>query len=107
MTAPLSLIALGMGLVQYGIRAGWRISLAITLIKLLLQPLVIWLLARLLKLPLMETQVIVLLGSVALGINVYIIARQFGALEGPIASSLVLSTLLSAFTTPLVMALIA
>lgn len=107
MSAPLSLIALGMGLVQYGIRAGWKISLAMTLVKLLIQPLVVWLLARLLKLPAMETQAIVLLGSVALGINVYIVARQFQALEGPVASSLVLSTLLSALTTPLAMALIA
>lgn len=107
MTAPLSLIALGMSLVHYGIRTGWRISLAITFIKLLVQPFAVWLLARLLNLPAMETQVVVLLGSVALGINVYIIARQFRSLEGPTASSLVLSTVLSAVTTPLVMTLIA
>ena len=83
-----------------------RISLAITFIKLLVQPFAVWLLARLLNLPAMETQVVVLLGSVALGINVYIIARQFRSLEGPTASSLVLSTVLSAVTTPLVMTLI-
>ena len=106
MTAPLSLIALGMSLVHYGIRTGWRISLAITFIKLLVQPFAVWLLAQLLNLPAMETQVVVLLGSVALGINVYIIARQFRSLEGPTASSLVLSTVLSAVTTPLVMTLI-
>jgi hypothetical protein len=33
-------------------------------------------------------------------------ARQFGALEGPVASSLVLSTLLAAATTPLILALV-
>ncbi len=100
---PLSLIALGMGLVQYGMRGGWRISTAITFVKLLVQPLVVWALARLLDLPATETRVVVLLASIALGVNVYIVAKQFEALEGPVASSLVLSTVLAALTTPLVL----
>ena len=37
---PLSLIVLGMGLAEYGIRSGWREATAITAIKLLVQPLV-------------------------------------------------------------------
>lgn len=102
---PLSLIALGMGLVQYGIRGGWRISTAITVMKLIVQPFVVWILARLLKLPVMETRVVVLLGSIALGVNVYLVAKQFKALEGAVASSLVLSTVMAAVTTPLVLTL--
>lgn len=43
---PLSLVALGMGLAEYRIRDGWRISAAICVIKLLVQPLIVWLLAR-------------------------------------------------------------
>lgn len=107
MAAPLSLIALGMGLAQYGVRGGWQISLSIVSIKLLILPIVIWLLARMLKLPTIETQAIVLLGSVALGANTYIVAKQFQSLEGPIASSLMLSTVLAAVTTPLVLTLTA
>lgn len=103
--APLALVALGMGLAQYGIRDGWQASLAITAIKLLLQPLVVWALARVLELPEMETQVVVLLASIAVGANVYLMSRQFKVLEGPVAGSLVLSTVLAALTTPLVMAL--
>ncbi len=103
--APLALVALGMGLAQYGIRDGWQASLAITAIKLLLQPLVVWTLARVLELPEMETQVVVLLASIAVGANVYLMSRQFKVLEGPVAGSLVLSTVLAALTTPLVMAL--
>lgn len=103
--APLALVALGMGLAQYGIRDGWQVSLAITAIKLLLQPLVVWVLASLLELPAMETQVVVLLASIAVGANVYLMSRQFKVLEGPVAGSLVLSTVLAALTTPLVMAL--
>lgn len=104
--APLALIALGMGLAEYGVREGWRISAAISAVKLLVQPLVVWALARLLGLPAMETQAVVLLASIAVGANVYLMSRQFKTLEGPVASSLVLSTGLAALTTPLVLTLL-
>ena len=55
----------------------------------------------------METQVVVLLSSIATGANVYLMSRQFNTLEGPVASSLVLSTGLAALTTPLVLTLAA
>ncbi|MBL8259303.1 MAG: AEC family transporter [Candidatus Competibacteraceae bacterium] len=103
---PLALMALGMGLAEYGVREGWRISLAISGIKLLVQPLVVWLLARGLGLPSMETQVAVLLASIAVGANVYLMSRQFRALEGPVAGSLLLSTGLAALTTPLALTLL-
>lgn len=103
--APLALVALGMGLAAYRIREGLRISLAITAIKLLLQPLVVWALAILIGLPPMETQVVVLLASIGVGANVYLMSRQFNVLEGPVAASLVISTALAAMTTPLILAL--
>ena len=103
--APMALVALGMGLAEYGVRDGWRISVAITLMKLIVQPLVVWLLARLIGLPPMETRVVVLLASLAVGVNVYLMSRQFNTLEAPVASSLVLSTALAALTTPLALAL--
>jgi malonate transporter len=101
---PLSLIALGMGLAQYGAREGWRESLAICVLKLGVQPLVVLLLARLLRLPAIETQAIVMLASLPVGANVYLMSRQFDSLSGPVASSLVLSTALAAITTPLLLA---
>jgi predicted permease len=103
--APMALLALGMGLAEYGVRDGWQISLAITALKLLLQPLIVWAMARLLGLPPMETEVVVLLASIAVGANVYLMSRQFKVLEGPVAGSLVISTALAALTTPLVLAL--
>ncbi|MGB2682599.1 MAG: AEC family transporter [Candidatus Competibacter sp.] len=103
---PLALVALGMGLAEYGVRDGWRISLAISAMKLLVQPLVVWLLARGLGLPAMETRVVVLLASIAVGANVYLMSRQFQTLEGPVASSLLLSTGLAAITTPLALTLL-
>lgn len=104
--APLALVALGMGLAEYGIRVGLHISLAIAGIKVLLQPLMVWLLARLLALPPMETQVVVLLASIGVGANVYLMSRQFKVLEGAVAGSLVLSTCFAAVSTPLILTLV-
>jgi predicted permease len=104
---PLSLIALGMGLAQYGIREGWRVSVTITALKLAVQPALVWLLAWMLALPPLETQAVVMLASLPVGANVYLMSRQFDTLGGPVAASLVLSTALAAVTMPLVLALVA
>jgi len=103
---PLSLIALGMGLAEFGVREAWRESAAICVLKLAVQPVAVYALARLLELPPLETQAIVLLAAMPVGANVYLMAREFGALPGAIAASLVLSTALAAFTTPVVVMLI-
>lgn len=102
---PLSLIALGMGLAEYGLREGFRESAAISAVKLVAQPLVVWVLARLMALPALETQAIVLLASLPVGANVYLMARAFGVLGGPVAASLLVSTVLAALTTPAVLVL--
>jgi predicted permease len=100
---PMSLIVLGMGLAEYGIREGWRESLGVGAFKLAVLPLAVWLIARALALPLVETQAVVMLAAMPVGANVYLMARQFGALEGPVAASLVLTTLVSALTMPLLL----
>lgn len=104
--APMALIALGMGLAEFDVRLGWRQSVVICALKLIVQPLTVWWLARLLGLPPMETKVVVLLGSIAVGANVYLMSRQFKVMEGPVAASLVLSTALASITTPLVLTLL-
>ncbi len=104
--APAALLVLGMGLVEYGVGKGWQQSLAICCIKLCVQPLVVWGLAAALHLPAMETTVVVLLASMSVGANVYLMAVQFGALQAAVAGSLVLSTVLAALTTPILLALL-
>ena len=84
--APLSLVVLGMGLAEYRISEGWRLSSGICFLKLIVQPLIIWLLAWM-----------------AVGVNVYLMSRQFNVLTGPAATSLVMSTVLAAVTTPLIL----
>jgi predicted permease len=88
------------------VAGGWRESLAIAALKLAALPLVVFVLARLLELPGTETRAVVLLASLPVGANVYLMSREFGALTGPVATSLVFSTALAAMTTPLVLVLI-
>jgi malonate transporter and related proteins len=73
---PLSLIALGMGLAEFGVREAWRESAAICVLKLAVQPIVVFALARWVGLPLLETQAIVLLSAMPVGANVYLMARD-------------------------------
>jgi predicted permease len=102
---PLSLIALGMSLWEYGVREGWRVSLAITAGKLVLLPLVVYALARVLGLPALETQAVTVLAAMPVGANVYLMAKAFNTLGGPASSAIVLSTAVAALTAPVAIAL--
>jgi predicted permease len=103
---PMSLVVLGMGLAQYGLRAGWEVAAGITVMKLVGQPLVVWVIAWAIGLPPLETQAVVLLAALPVGVNVYLMAREFKAIEGPVATSMLLSTLLAAVTVPLALSLL-
>jgi predicted permease len=103
---PLSLVALGMSLGEFGFAHGLRESVAMTLVKLLVQPALVYGLAVALGLPSLETAAITLLAAMPVGANVYLMAKSFGALEAPAASSIVLSTTLAAVSAPLVIALV-
>jgi malonate transporter len=106
LAAPAALLTLGMGLVHYNVRARWRESVAMCALKLVVQPFVVWLLAGLIGLPALETSVVVLLASMSVGVNVYLMAAQFDTLQSTVASSLVLSTVLAAVTTPIWLSLL-
>lgn len=105
LAGPLALLVLGMGTSEYGFSSGWRESAAICVLKLVLQPLVVWVLALALGLPPLERQAVVLLASLSVGANVYLMSNEFQTLQQPVASSLVFSTLCAAVTTPLLLAL--
>lgn len=100
---PLALVALGMSLARYRIREGLAVGGALSLIKLIVHPLVVWALAWLLGLPPLESKVVVLLASMGVGINVYLMSQQFNALTGPAATGMLLTTLFSAISTPILM----
>lgn len=106
MVAPLSLLTLGMGLAKYRLGSNLKISLNITFFKLIAHPFIIWLAAVLLGLPAFETKAIVILGSIATGMNVYLMALKFQVIEDATASSIILTTVLSAITTPIIIVLL-
>jgi malonate transporter and related proteins len=101
--APAAMITLGMGLAAFPLSQEWVSGLTVCALKLIVQPLIVWLLAIALGLPVLELQAVVLVASMAVGVNVYLMAVQFRALEHTIASSIVLSNVLAAFTTPLLL----
>ncbi|MDE1184996.1 MAG: AEC family transporter [Pantoea sp.] len=103
--APLSLVTLGMSLAHYRVRDGLKESYSICLLKLILQPMCIWAIAWLTDLPALESKVVVLLGSMAVGVNVYLMSQKFQVLTGPAAASMLFSTLFAAVTTPVWMML--
>ena len=103
---PMSLVVLGMGLAEYGIRGSWRQSTVIAVLKLAVMPLVVYGFARALALPTREMQTVVVMASLPIGANVYLMAKEFKTMEGLVASSLVLTTALAAVTTPLLLALL-
>ncbi|WP_058909894.1 AEC family transporter [Entomohabitans teleogrylli] len=102
-SAPLSLVTLGMSLSRYKIKQGLRESYTICALKLLLLPLVIWGIALLVNLPVQESLVVVLLGSMAVGVNVYLMAQKFNVMQGETATAMLITTVLSTVTTPLLM----
>jgi malonate transporter and related proteins len=101
---PLSLIALGMGLAEFGLREGFAKSVAISAVKLAVHPAIVLAAAWALRLPPLETQAVALLAALPVGANVYLMSRQFQTLGGPVAGSLVLSTAVAAVTAPVALA---
>ena len=101
---PVALVALGLELAGFAIRRAWTQTLALCSVKLVVQPLVVWALALAIGLPRLELEAVVLVASMAVGINVYLMSLRFQVLQGEVASSIVLSNALAVLTTPLVLA---
>jgi predicted permease len=102
---PLALVSVGFGLAVHRIREGIGEAVAMTALKLVALPAIAWLIARAVGLGAVETQVVVLLTSVATGVNAYLMAREFRSLQGPVGTGLILSNLVSAVTVPVVLLL--
>jgi malonate transporter and related proteins len=101
---PAALVTLGMALAAFPLKQEWAPSLTICALKLLIQPLLVWSLAIALRLPALELRAAVLVASMAVGVNVYLMSLQYRAIQRTIVSSIVLSNLFAVFTTPLLLA---
>lgn len=102
---PLALVTVGFSLAAYRLRERLGEAVAMSALKLIGLPLLVWLIAWLVGLPPLETQVVVILSSIAVGVNAYLMAREFKALEGPVGTALLMSTVASAITVPLALLL--
>ena len=104
--SPVALFAVGVGLTQYKLRSHFETTGLITVLKLGVQPVVVFLLGHLMGLTGPELQAVCLLGCLPVGVNVYIMAQEFNVLQGPTANSLLLTTILAAVTLPAVLSLL-
>ncbi len=106
-TTPMALLVVGMGLAQHSFTAALPKGCAISVMKLLVQPLLVYALCRLIGLGQMETQATTLLSSLPVAINLYIMSVEFEAEEAMASNAIFVSTLISAVTVPLTMTLLA
>jgi predicted permease len=95
---PVALFALGGLLTRYRLSRSLGEAGVISLLSLIIQPALTWLLAWQLQLPDATTRSIVLMSAAAPGLNAYLFAAMYNRGQDSAASSVLLSTLLSVFT---------
>ncbi|CAM4111208.1 AEC family transporter [Pseudoalteromonas byunsanensis] len=94
-----ALFALGASLNNYSIRGAWRKALLVSIIKLIILPLLVYITAKWgMALPHKQVVVLTLMSASPLGVNAYLVARQLQHQQAELASSVVLSTVLSVLT---------
>ena len=95
-----ALIALGAGLVRYRVLHDLPSAFGITVLKLGLHPLAVWLLAfHVFTMPPAYAGVATLFAAMPVGINAYLLAARYKTETGVVAAAVMLSTLFAIFTT--------
>ncbi|MDF2812999.1 MAG: transporter [Microvirga sp.] len=104
---PCALISMGIALQRYGIAMGWKLPLLISILKLIIHPLIVLLLARyVFEMPPVWAGVAVLFASCPSGINAYLFAERYGEGVALASSSVCLSTMLALGSTLLWLAVL-
>lgn len=99
-TIPLSLIALGLSLKTYGVRADVPVALMITFLRLIVHPAIAYVIAHhVFALPPAWTGTVVLFAAMPAGINAYLFAARYGQGVGIASTTVALSTLLAVFSS--------
>lgn len=94
-----ALISLGMALSRYKIRVDINCALMITVGKLIIHPLAVWVLAfYVFRLPSVYAGIAVLFSTLPVGVNAYLLSFYHKTAEGTISSSVLISTVLSLFS---------
>lgn len=101
-SVPCALFAMGLALRRYGVLGDFRMSAMIAALKLLIHPLIVWLLVTyLVPMPPVFAAVAVLFAAMPSGINAYLLAERFGVGVPASAGAVTLSTTLSLLTISL------
>lgn len=97
---PCSLVAMGIALRRYGMEAGWKLPALVTVLKLVVQPLIVFVLARyLFEMPAAWSGVAVLFAACPTGVNAYLFAERYREGVAVTSSAIALSTALALGTT--------
>ena len=97
----LALFAMGMSLKHYGIRGNVAAGLVLTFLKLIAMPALALLLARLIGLPPIATQVVVIAASCPTGVTPFLVAGRFRTGEGLASTTITMSTGLAVLSVAL------
>ena len=101
---PCALFATGAALNQYRIAGNLAESLGLVSLKIVLQPLLVWLLAsQVFQLPPLWTAVAVLIAALPTGVNAYLFAQRYNIGIATATTTIFLSTALSMLTLPVVL----
>ncbi|MDQ6685419.1 MAG: AEC family transporter [Pseudomonadota bacterium] len=105
---PVCLILIGVSLAAYGVRGTVRGAAIVAAIKLLLVPLLVFVVAReVFALSGLSLAVVVMLAALPVGSNPLIFAQRYETLEAETSAAVVFSTVAFALTGPLWLALLA
>jgi predicted permease len=99
---PCALVGLGLGMVQFGPRADFRPALLLSVLKLLVHPAAVWVLAtHVFTMPPVWAAVATLFAAMPTGINCFILANRYHTAQTTTSSATVLSSALAVATVSL------
>ena len=103
---PMALLLVGATLSSTAVGSHLRGAVAVTLVKTLIYPLAVWLIATLLGLSGLPLVVIVVVAGLPIGANVFLFSQRYKVAQELVTASVVVSTALAMVTVPLVMVLV-
>ena len=104
--APLALVLVGVTLAFTRVDSHWRGALALTGVKNLLHPLLVWIFCALLGVEGLPATVMVLTAALPIGANVFLFAQRYGVAEDLVTASVAVSTASAVVTLTAVLMLL-
>lgn len=106
-SSPLCLLLLGASLAQFDLRRGLAAAVVLTAFKSLMLPLLVWSVGRfVMQLEPLPLAVTTLTAALPIGANVYLFAQRYQAEVGVISAGVMVSTLFSGLSLPVVLTLL-